>query len=51
MNPIKANILAGLRLLPATGAAADPTLFIAILVVATLAILTGIFLLRRKPPS
>lgn len=51
MNPNKASALADVPLLPATGAAADPTLFIAILVVATLAIVTGIFLLRRKPPG
>jgi LPXTG-motif cell wall-anchored protein len=37
--------------LPTTGAAANPTLFVTILVIATLAIITGILLLRRKPPS
>lgn len=51
MNNNKAYALASLPLLPATGAAADPTLFIAILVIATLAIVTGIFLLRRRPPG
>ncbi|MEP6775506.1 MAG: hypothetical protein ABJA50_07915 [Chloroflexota bacterium] len=50
MNTTQAYSL-GLPLLPATSAAADPTLFIAILVIATLAIVTGIFLLRRRPPS
>jgi LPXTG-motif cell wall-anchored protein len=43
--------LFSLTLLPATGAATDPTLFISILVIATLAIVAGIFLLRRRPPS
>ena len=43
--------LVGLPLLPSTGAAADLTLFIVILMVATLAIVAGIFLLRRRPPS
>jgi LPXTG-motif cell wall-anchored protein len=51
MTTNKDYSLVGFPLLPATGAAADPTLFIAILVVATLAIVTGIFLLRRKPPG
>jgi LPXTG-motif cell wall-anchored protein len=43
--------LAVLPLLPATGAAADPTLFIVILVIATLAIVAGLFLLGRRPPG
>jgi LPXTG-motif cell wall-anchored protein len=38
-----------LLLLPATGAGSNPALFIAILVIATLAIIGGILLLRRKP--
>jgi LPXTG-motif cell wall-anchored protein len=46
-----AYTLAGLPMLPATGAAADPTLLIAILVIATLTIVAGIFLLRRRPPG
>ncbi len=50
MNTNKTYLL-GLPLLPVTGAAADPTLFIAILVIATLAVVTGIFLLRRRPPG
>jgi LPXTG-motif cell wall-anchored protein len=49
MNTYKT--LAVLHLLPATGAGADPTLFIVILVIATLAIATGLFLLRRRPPG
>jgi LPXTG-motif cell wall-anchored protein len=48
MNTNEAYPLAGLPLLPTTGAA-DPTLLIVILVVATLAIVAGIFLLRRRP--
>jgi LPXTG-motif cell wall-anchored protein len=51
MNTNKAYTLVGLPLLPATGAAADPTLFIVILVIATLAIVAGIVLLRRRPPG
>ncbi|HST03442.1 MAG TPA: LPXTG cell wall anchor domain-containing protein [Chloroflexia bacterium] len=42
--------LIGAPVLPATGEAANPTIFIVILVIATLAIIAGIFLLRRKPP-
>ena len=49
MNTYKT--LAALPLLPATGAAADPTLFIVILVIATLAIVAGLFLLRLQPPG
>jgi hypothetical protein len=51
MNTNKAYTLAGLPLLPATDAAADPTLFVVILVIATLAILASIFLLLRRPPG